>query len=144
MPHGSFENGEHHQQFTVYYEDTDAGGVVYHANYLKFAERARTDALRALNIHQLELRAKEGLIFVVSQCRIRFLSPAFLDDRITIRTRLLALGKVRMTMEQMIYRDDTLLTSLEVDVAMLDKDNKPTRIPEAIAKSMRESLTTNA
>ncbi|MCI5049307.1 MAG: tol-pal system-associated acyl-CoA thioesterase [Rickettsiales bacterium] len=139
--YGQIARGVHTQDFTVYYEDTDAGGVVYYANYLKFAERARSDALKCLKIKQRELAANDNLFFVVSHCNIDYLSPAKLEDRITVQTRLLEMRKVRMTMEQKILRDETPLAQLEVTIVMLNQNHQPARLPQAIATTLQEALT---
>src|SRR5579872_1943212 len=88
----------------VYYEDTDAGGIVYYANYLKFAERARTEALRLAGFDQSELKHEQKIAFVVRRCECDFLKPAFLDDLLTIETRLNDISKVSMRMRQTIRR----------------------------------------
>jgi acyl-CoA thioester hydrolase len=114
----------------VYYEDTDAGGIVYHTNYLKFAERARTEWLRDKGFEQSAL-LKEGLAFVVSRLESDFLAPARLDDRISVETRLQEAGKVRMKIRQVIKRDEKELVRLTVTVASL-RDGKAVRLPEGI------------
>ena len=87
----------------VYYEDTDAGGVVYYANYLKFAERARTEWLRAVGLHQSELARDDGVLFMVRRCTMDFLASARLDDALRVQSHLKEMGKVRMTMQQSIF-----------------------------------------
>lgn len=131
-----FRGTIHHSHYRVYYEDTDAGGVVYYANYLKFAERARTDALRALGIHQSNLWEKEHIGFVVTGCHLRFKGSARLDDELRVETQLKELKKVRMSMRQIIYRDTALLVELEVDIACVDRHFKPARIPDAIVQAL--------
>ena len=113
----------------VYYEDTDAGGVVYYANYLKFAERARSEWLRTLGINQQELQAKEGLGFVVTHATIDFKLPARLDDEIIIETRLHRLSKARMSMRQMLRRNNAVLVEMTVEIACV-RGAKPARLPE--------------
>jgi acyl-CoA thioester hydrolase len=137
---GNFQNGAFFTQFRVYYEDTDAAGIVYYANYLKYAERARTDALRACGINQSELLQQYGLGFVVRKVGVDYLSPASLDDEISVETRLQKLGRVRMSMLQMISRGDTVLTRLEVDIAMIDAARKPAKIPPEIIQALCEHL----
>jgi acyl-CoA thioester hydrolase len=126
------KNKNFHFTIRVYYEDTDAGGVVYYANYLKFAERARSEWLRQLGINQQELRTKEGLGFVVTHATIDFKQPARLDDEITIETRLHHLSKARMSMRQTLRRNDAVLVEMTVEIACV-RGSKPARIPEEIA-----------
>jgi acyl-CoA thioester hydrolase len=128
----------HHISFRIYYEDTDAGGVVYYANYLKFAERARTEWLRALGFEQRQLTEKEHVLLMVRRCGIDFLAPARLDDEILVETRLKELGKVRMTMQQAISRDDRKLALIDVEIACVGMDGKPVAWPEVLLKKFRE------
>lgn len=120
--------------YRVYYEDTDAGGIVYHANYLKFAERARTDWLREHGIEQSEILKNEGLLFVVYRLEIDFLSPARLDDLLTIQTRLLQKGHATMKLEQIIQKDSQTIASLKVELACINREGKPSKWPEKMAK----------
>ncbi len=122
------------ESYRVYYEDTDAGGIVYYANYLKFAERARTEWLRNNGIEQSKLAASEGLYFVVRNVQADFISPARLDDMIVIETCLQEAGKVRMKIEQTIKRDEKILACLEVTIVCV-KDGKPVRLPIGMKKS---------
>lgn len=119
----------------VYYEDTDAGGVVYYANYLKFAERARTEMLRANGIQQSELREKYGVLFVVTRCEIDFKKPARLDDILTIDTRITDLGKVRLSMHQTVRRGEDMLAELVVHLACVNENGKPSSIPGYVAQA---------
>lgn len=120
------------QPYRVYYEDTDAGGVVYHANYLKFAERARADWLRDSGVEQSQVLKEMGLAFVVYRLEIDFLSPARLDDLLTVETRLLQKKGVTMKVEQIIKRDAKTMATLAVELACINQDGKPTRWPEVM------------
>nr|WP_169560904.1 tol-pal system-associated acyl-CoA thioesterase [Sneathiella chinensis] len=111
----------------VYWEDTDAGGIVYYANYLKFTERARTDLLRGLGINQQSLMMDEGVNFVVRDCRIEYLKPARMDDVLSVQTRLLDMKGATMRMEQGVYREDEVLVKSEVRVACIHRSGKPAR-----------------
>lgn len=122
----------HTSTFRVYYEDTDAGGIVYYANYLKFAERARTEWLRALGFEQEKMRRDSGIAIVVRRCECDFLSPAKLDDKIVIETTLHEAGKVRMTMQQALKRDDKILVTLNIELACIDNSGKPVRWPKEL------------
>ncbi len=116
--------------YRVYYEDTDAGGVVYYANYLKFFERARTDFLRTLNISQAELIIKENLVFVVRKCEIEYLSPARLDDLIEVSVAVKEIRAASILMQQEIKRADKILSKLLVEIVCVTaNDFKPKKIP---------------
>lgn len=124
--------------FRVYYEDTDAGGVMYYANYLKFAERARTEYLRSLGIHQSELAQKEGILFVVRHVELDLEKPARLDDEVQITTTIEQLKGASLTMLQHLAKGDTLLARVKVLIACVDNNLKPARIPGAIKHTLCE------
>ncbi len=134
----------------VYYEDTDSGGVVYHANYLKYMERARTEWLRQLGLSQSRLLQQEHLIFAVRSLSMDYIRPARFDQQLEVRSRLLRLGKVSLEFEQHIYRiednfPDVLLTQAEVKIASLGVDpanlaiQGPKKLPPHIYELMREN-----
>jgi acyl-CoA thioester hydrolase len=115
----------------VYYEDTDAGGVVYHSNYLNFFERARTELLRAKGIEQSELKIKQQLIFVVRSVKIDYLKSAQFDDLLTVNSEISYLKKASLMFEQVICRGDVVLCKAEVYVACIDSCTmKPKAIPD--------------
>lgn len=117
--------------YRIYYEDTDAGAVVYYANYLKFFERARTDFLRSLGISQSELATKENLVFVVRKCAVEYLSPAKLDDEILVDVEIEEVKNASILMKQKITKSEKILSTLEVEIVCVDSDNfKPKKIPE--------------
>jgi acyl-CoA thioester hydrolase len=120
----------------VYYEDTDAGGVVYYANYLKFAERARTEALRAAGIGQENLLREQGIAFVVRSCNAEFLKPARLDDLLTIETRLHDIGNASLTMQQRVMRESVPLVDLTVKIGVVSAEMRPTRLPPALREAL--------
>jgi acyl-CoA thioester hydrolase len=122
----------HHLTVRVYWEDTDAAGIVYYANYLKFAERGRTELLRALGIDQGQLRARTGLTFAVRRCVCDYLRPARLDDALTIETAIAAVGAATCTMRQRVLRGHELLAEIEVTVACVAATGRPARLPPAI------------
>ncbi len=125
------------KKYRVYYEDTDAGGVVYYANYLKFFERARTDFLRSLNISQSDLMQKENLAFVVRKCEIEYLIPAKLDDEINVDVIVEKIGGASILMLQKITKNDLTLSILKVDIVCVSTDNfKPKKIPQNIKNSL--------
>lgn len=137
---GSFVRGHHRTQIRVYYEDTDAAGIVYYANYLKFAERARTDALRLAGIDQSAMLRDTGTGFVVRHASIEFLKPASLDDLLTLETSLHDMGKASMTMRQSVMRNDELLVTLTVKIACVGSSKKPVAIPETIKDALQKHL----
>jgi acyl-CoA thioester hydrolase len=117
----------------VYYEDTDAGGVVYYANYLKFFERARTEWLRSVGLNQDKLAQEEGLIFVVRRASLDFLRPARLDDMLEVTVEPLKLARVYVELVQEARRDAQVLARAEVQVACLNmRSFKPAAIPQLL------------
>jgi acyl-CoA thioester hydrolase len=125
----------------VYFENTDAGGVVYHAEYLKFLERARTEWLRHLGFDHQALARNHRIVFVVTQVVADFLKPARLDDTLAVSVQLESLGKVRCIFAQEIRREDDLLVRAKVTVACVTGEHfKPAEIPEALRRKMQASL----
>jgi len=122
----------HRQAIRVYFEDTDAAGIVYYANYLKFAERARTDMLRDLGISHAEMMKRDGLVLVVRRCEIEYLKPAKLDDLLTIETEATKLGGASVELRQRVLRDNELLAELKVLVVCIGRDGRPDRIPDYV------------
>lgn len=120
----------------MYYEDTDAGGVVYYANYLKFAERARTDFLRAQNIIQSELLEKRGIAFVVHSLSAQFHAPARLDDLLEVSVKITESKSASITMQQEISLKDKKLFSLSVTIVCVTAAMKPTRLPNDISVAL--------
>ena len=119
----------------VYYEDTDAGGIVYYANYLKFAERARTEHLRYLGIHQEDMLKNKGMGFVVRDCLIKYKIPAKLDDMLNMTSEIRDIKKASFRMVQKLYRGDTVLAEIEITAAFLTFPSmRPTKIPDEIMK----------
>jgi tol-pal system-associated acyl-CoA thioesterase len=125
----------------VYFENTDAGGVVYHGEYLKFLERARTEWLRHLGFDHQALARDHRVVFVVTSAAIEFARPARLDDTVAVSVRLESLGKVRCVFAQEIRRDDEVLVSARITVACVTGEAfKPVEIPAALRKKMEASL----
>jgi acyl-CoA thioester hydrolase len=122
----------------VYYEDTDAGGIVYYANYLKFFERTRTEWLRSLGIHQQALLDEERVAFVVRSASVEYLSSARLDDELTLRLSVEKLGRASVQFAQQAWRGETLLSTANVKVGCVDAQTmRPRSLPESAAAKMR-------
>ncbi len=123
----------------VYYEDTDAGGIVYYANYLKFAERARTEFLRMLSIHQQRDLEQKQTGFIVRSCHIEYLKSAFLDDVLTVTCQVTEVGAASAVVAQEIRRGEEVLTTLEVKVIYMNvATHRPTRIPEYMLEQFKQ------
>ena len=121
----------------VYWEDTDAGGIVFYANYLKFFERARTEWLRSLGVQQQALRDSTGAMFVVSDTQVRFLRPARLDDLLVVSARLIEAGRASMQIAQQAWRGDELLTEGRIRIGCVDATTlRPRRIPDSILQAL--------
>lgn len=118
----------HRFPVTVYYEDTDLGAIVYHANYLKFIERARSDWVRGLGIDQNALRER-GIVFAVHRIEADFLSPAKLDDQLEVRTSAGRASGVRMGLHQEVWRGETCLFRATVTLVCMNAAGKPQRLP---------------
>jgi acyl-CoA thioester hydrolase len=129
-------------QLRVYWEDTDAGGVVFYANYLKFFERARTEWLRALGHGQEQLRQESGVVFVVTDTAVRYLSPARLDDVLAVTVDVKHAGRAQMTIAQQAWRQrrdepETLLAEGTIRIGCVDAGTfRPQRIPNSIVESV--------
>ncbi len=128
-PPGGAPLDRHTYSLRVYYEDTDAGGVVYHARYLGMAERARTEALRDAGVPHAELTRDHGLAFVVHRLAAEYKRPARLDDLLAVETTLAAITSARLSLRQTIRRDATPLVTLTVELACVGTDGRPARIP---------------
>ncbi|KQY11735.1 MULTISPECIES: tol-pal system-associated acyl-CoA thioesterase [Massilia] len=122
----------------VYYEDTDAGGIVYYANYLKFFERARTEWLRSLGIDQQTLRDEDGALFVVRNASVDYVASARLDDEVKLTLNVEKLGRASVEFDQQAWRGDTLLASADVRVGCIDAVTmRPRSLPDLAAAKMR-------
>ena len=126
----------------VYYEDTDAGGIVCYANYLRFAERARTEYLRSVGADHQTLLAEDGIAFAVRQCSVDYMSPAFLDDPLEVHTRFLEVRGASLLAEQVVKRKTDELASLNVRLACVGDDGRPRRMPTALRSALSSSLNT--
>jgi len=122
----------------VYYEDTDAAGMVYHANYLKFAERGRSEMLRSFGFPHRKLAAEDGVGFAVRRCSVDYLAPARLEDALTVDTTLAGIGAATLTVHQQIRRDGQLLVDIDMLVACIGRDGRPRRLPSALRAALTE------
>ncbi len=130
--YGPMDDDGHKLPVRVYYEDTDFSGYVYHASYLRFMERGRTELLRELAGNQVELhRDAEGLVFVVRRMTLDFIRPAVMDDQLTVVTRTRELRGASMTLAQEVRRGTDTLVSADVTVACV-RDGRATRLPESL------------
>ncbi|MGM9515176.1 tol-pal system-associated acyl-CoA thioesterase [Roseateles sp. DB2] len=121
----------------VYWEDTDAGGVVFYANYLKFFERARTEWLRELGFSQEAMRRAQGRMFVVSRTAVNYLAPARLDDWIAVTVELREQGRASMTLFQQAWRDGQLLAEGEIRIGCVDAASfRPARMPDELLERL--------
>ena len=121
----------------VYYEDTDAGGIVYYANYLKFLERARTEALFTIGFNNKKIKEDYGALIVVKSCNIEYKKPSYLEDELKIRSFVKSVTKTSFFMSQFISRDDELIVEAKVHLVFVDKNEKPIKVPEAIFKDFK-------
>lgn len=126
----------HRLQVRVYYEDTDFSGHVYHAQFLKFFERGRTEFLRARGVHHSEL-IETGLYFAVTHMEIGFNAAARIDDMLSVETRLGEMSGARVVLDQSIWRDETIIAHAEVTIAMLNEKGRPVRIPPAVKNALK-------
>ena len=120
---------EFKSNFKVYYEDTDSGGVVYYANYLKFLERARTDAITSLNFSNKNLIEKFGTYIIVKSCNLNFHKPAKLEDNLNIISKVLEVKNVSIRMKQNIFVNDSMIVEAEILLASVDEKGKPSKLP---------------
>ena len=127
-----------HWKVRVYYEDTDTGGIVYYANYLKFFERARTEWLRALGLAQQQLVEQQGIMFVVQSAKIDYRSPARLDDELVISVAIEKFGMASLDFVQTAHRGEQVLASASVRVACVRHDSlRPCKMPPALLATLR-------
>ena len=122
----------------VYYEDTDAAGMVYHANYLKFAERGRSEMLRSLGFGHRRLGQEAGVGFAVRRCSVDYLAPARLEDALTVDTTLTGIGGATLQLRQQVRRGGELLADLDILVACIGRDGRPRRLPSALRAALAE------
>ncbi len=125
----------------VFWEDTDAAGIVYYANYLRFLERGRSDLVRGAGIGQAALLDRDGVMFPVRRCEIDYLQPARLDDEIEVRTRINKIGGASMDMDQDIHRGEEALVRAKIRLACVGRDGKPRRLPANVRAALSDLIS---
>ena len=138
------EAAAHVFQARVYWEDTDGAGIVYYANYFKFAERARTEMLRAAGIEQRRVLDETGVAFAVRRCACEYLRPARLDDALAVVSRVTEARGASLDMHQQIRRDHETLAELDVTIVCVARDGRPARLPPGVRHALAAfALKTN-
>ncbi len=136
-----------HKIFThnlkVYYEDTDAGGVVYYANYLKYLERARTEALSNIGLSNIKIKNDFGILIIVKSCNIEYKKSAHLEDNLQIKSFIDSKSKISISMNQSINRDKDLIVEAKIHLVFINEKFKPVKIPEQILSEF-EPYTSNS
>ena len=127
----------------VYYEDTDAGGVVYYANYLKFIERARSEALLDIGLSNLKIKKNFGALIIVKSCNINFIKSSYLEDELKISSFITSFNKASFMMDQVISRNDDIIVTAKVHLVFINEKNKPVKIPEKIIIDLKPYLYKN-
>jgi len=130
------ERATHRMKLRVYYEDTDASGIVYYANYLKFAERGRTEMMRELGFAHSGIAAASGIVFTVRRLSADYRAPARLDDALGVETRVVEIGGATLLLDQRICRDGAVLVVLEVLCACIGLDGRPRRVPAGLRAAL--------
>ena len=116
----------------VYYEDTDASGVVYYANYLKYLERARTEALAKIGLSNLQIKEKFGALIIVKSCNIEYKKSAHLEDQLSIRSFVKSVTKTSFFMNQLITNDEIPIVEAQVHLVFINEKGKPVKVPDII------------
>ncbi|WP_435095325.1 YbgC/FadM family acyl-CoA thioesterase [Candidatus Pelagibacter bacterium nBUS_27] len=116
----------------VYYEDTDAGGVVYYANYLKYLERARTEALATIGLSNLQIKEKFGALIIVKSCNIEYKKSAHLEDQLVVRSFVKSVTKTSFFMNQFITKDESSIVEAQVHLVFINEKGKPVKVPDVI------------
>ena len=124
-----------YHKLKVYYEDTDAGGVVYYANYLKYLERARTEALTTIGLSNLQIKEKFGALIIVKSCNIEYKKSAHLEDELSIRSFVKSVTKTSFFMNQFITKDEFSIVEAQVHLVFVNEKGKPTKVPDIIFKN---------
>ena len=130
-----------HKKFThkvkVYYEDTDAGGIVYYANYLNFLERARTEAITNIGLSNKKIKENFSANIIVKSCNIDYKKPSYLEDELNIRSFIKSVTKTSFLMKQIITREEDLIVDAEIQLVFINSLGKPIKIPEVLFKDFK-------
>lgn len=137
---GRFEGHEHRLPIRVYWEDTDGSGIVYHARYLHFAERARTELLRRLGVQQQGMLRNTGISFVLRRLTVDYRAPARLDDLLEVRTRATQLGAVTLEMDQDVWCDRKCLAAIHVQLVCINRSGRPVRLPAVVNQAIDRAI----
>ena len=121
----------------VYYEDTDVGGVVYYANYLKFLERARTEALLTIGLSNSIIKDKFGAYIIVKSCNIDYKKPAYLEDNLCVTSYIKSVTKTSFLMNQTISKNDEIIADAQINLVFINENGKPIKIPDIISKNFK-------
>ena len=119
-------------KFKIYYEDTDSGGVVYYANYLKYLERARSEAIYSLGLTNIKLQKDYGALIIVKSCNIEYKKPAKFEDELNIISSILSKTRTSFTMLQIIKKNEEIISEATVQLVTVNKEGKPIKIPEIL------------
>ena len=137
-----------HKYFThnvkVYYEDTDAGGVVYYANYLKYLERARSEALSTIGLSNLKIKNDFGALIIVKSCNIEYKKSAYLEDNLRIKSFIKSKSKTSIFMKQSIFKDHELIVDAEIHLVFVNEKSKPVKIPQNILLDFKPYTVVNS
>ena len=126
-----------YHKLKVYYEDTDAGGVVYYANYLKYLERARTEALTTIGLSNLQIKEKFGALIIVKSCNIEYKNSAHLEDELSIRSFVKSVTKTSFFMNQFITKDKVSIVEAQVHLVFVNDKGKPIKVPDIIFENFK-------
>jgi len=136
-----------HKNFThdvkVYYEDTDAGGVVYYANYLKYLERARTEALSSIGLSNTKIKNDFGTLIIVKSCNIEYKKSAYLEDNLQIKSFINSTSKTSFTMNQLIFKYKDLIVEAQIHLVFINEKSKPVKIPEKIIQEFKPYISSS-
>ena len=136
-----------HKNFThdvkVYYEDTDAGGVVYYANYLKYLERARTEALSNIGLSNTKIKNDFGTLIIVKSCNIEYKKSAHLEDNLQIKSFINSISKTSLIMNQSIFKDKDQIIEAQIHLVFINEKSKPVKIPEKILKEFKPYISSS-
>ena len=134
-------NKEFVHTIKIYYEDTDSGGVVYYANYLKFLERARSEAIYSLDLSNKLLLDKHGALIIVKTCNIDYIKPAKFEDNLKIISIIKSINKASFVMKQIIKRENDMICEAEVRLVVVNKKGKPIKIPKILENRFKNFLS---